>query len=138
KEEKLLVGDAPTIKDDIRHFREIFLGEADPSTQIAEFNRRLEQNLALGLVSGDMLTFTLRRITDNIREGSKPAEIGPRCLAFYRSVWRGISTSKVLGPADFEGKIMNEFISLILHLPPAREVLVLARHILSSVSRSQL
>ena len=137
-EEKSLDNGARTIREGVFHFRQIFSCESDPDSQITEFSRKLEQNLALGLVSGDTLAFALHQITKCIRDGSKSAEIEPLCHTFYSSVWRGICASKVLGPVDFEGNVLNEFIGLLSYLPSTREVQVLAHHILSSVSSSQL
>lgn len=138
-EAKFLVDGTPCIEEDIRLFLDIISTESDPDAHIESFNRRLEQNLTLGLVSCPLLAFALRRVTDKLREQSKnPHLVQARCFAFYNSVWRGISTSKVLGPVDFEGNIINELVDLISCLPSSGDVHVLAQSILSSVSRSQL
>ena len=138
-EQKLLMDSACTIEENIRGFRAAISSESDPDTYIANFNRRLEQSLTLGLVSGSLLDYTLHHVPDDLREVSKNIHIAhARCFAFYDSVWRGISASKVLGPVDFEGETINQLVDLLSCLPSSSEVQRLALRIVSSVSSSQL
>lgn len=138
-EEKCLVDGTPSVEEDVRRFRELLTGQSDADTQILAFNRRLEQNLTLGLVSSDLLAFTLRQVTDDLRKASKRPDIAQaRCLAFYSSVWSGITNSKVFGPVDFDGKTIDKFIDHLSCLPSTGEVQSLVHHITSSLSISQL
>lgn len=137
-QEKFLVTGETTFEEDVRRFREMIRSEPEPDIQIGHFNARLKQSLTLGLVPSEMLSLILRRVTEDVHESSKNLKLAQdRCLTFYSVVWDGISASKVLRPADFEGKILNEFVCLLSGLPATGEVQSLAHSILCSASTPQ-
>lgn len=138
-QENILREFSSTFKEDVRRFRYTISHQSHPDIYIASFNRKLEHELTLGLVSEDLLSFALRRITDDLCERSANLDTArARCLSFYHTVWRGISASKVLRPVDFEGKFINELIELLSCLPSSNEVQILAQQIVISISSSQL
>ncbi|QSZ29955.1 hypothetical protein DSL72_004473 [Monilinia vaccinii-corymbosi] len=125
------------------------------------FGEKLEQSLTLGLVTSDLLSSTLQAVTDvivefssgccSITEDSAQKNLGIRghpcgngvdvtkqLLAFYTRIWRGIVSCKILKPADFESKVMGEYLSLLARLPSTREIQLLISEILPSLSASQL
>jgi hypothetical protein len=139
QQERRLADGAPSVEEEVRHFREMIRSESDPEMQIADFNQRFKQSLTLGLVPGDTLAFALQQVTDALRGASKHPEVAQaRCLAFYNAVWDGISASKVLRLVDFKGEVISEFADLLSCLPSTNGAQILAHRIICSASISQL
>ncbi|TEY55759.1 hypothetical protein BOTCAL_0228g00160 [Botryotinia calthae] len=125
------------------------------------FGKRLQQSLTLGLVTSDLLSNSLQTVNNvlvDIHSGSYSntkgssrqspktddnlygggADAAKKLLAFYRQVWDGIVSCKVLTPADFDSKVMAEYLSLLANLPSTNETQLLVSEILPSLSAIQL
>jgi hypothetical protein len=138
-EERTLVEGIPTMEEDVRRFRETLRSKSDLDSHIADFNQSLKQSLTLGLASSELVEHIIRQVTEDLQEVSKNHEVArARYLAFYNAIWDGITASRVLRPIDFDGKVINEFLSLLSRLPSTREVQTLAHRILCSMSVVQL
>lgn len=127
----------------------------------SSFSKKLEHSLSLGLVSSDLLSSTLQAITDVLMEFSggrvsdtedyikkiikmrgrsrgAQFDVTTQLLVFYTRVWNGIMSCKVLKPADFESKVMGEYLSLLGRLTSTKKTQLLVSKILPSLSVSQL
>lgn len=127
------------------------------------FGEKLQQSLMLGLVSSDLLSSALQKVTDvlvdisrglysisdiehsdeqisDIRDNYCGNDFGlnERLLAFYARVWKGILSCKILKPADFHSKVMGEYLCLLANLPSTTQTQLLTSEVLPSLSASQL
>ncbi|THV49575.1 hypothetical protein BGAL_0188g00110 [Botrytis galanthina] len=159
RESTELKGDWNTEKKKDRHQQ--LVGPKKALKLCVSFGKRLQQSLTLGLVTSDLLSNSLRTVTNvlvDIYSGSYSNAKGSsrqspktedsfcggdtdavkKLLAFYRQVWDGIVSCKVLTPADFDSKVIAEYLSLIADLPSTNETQLLVSEILPSLSALQL
>ncbi|KAF7895634.1 uncharacterized protein EAF01_009596 [Botrytis porri] len=154
-----LKGDWNTEKTKGRH-QQLF-GPKKALKLCVSFRKRLQQSLTLGLVTSDLLSNSLRTVTNvlvDIHSGSYSnakgssrqcptthaclrggdADAAKELLTFYQQVWDGIVSCNVLTPADFDSKVIAEYLSLIADLPSTNETQLLVSEILPSLSAVQL
>ncbi|TGO27912.1 hypothetical protein BPAE_0035g00550 [Botrytis paeoniae] len=159
RESTKMKGDWNTEKKKGRHQQ--LVGPKKALKLCVSFGKRLQQSLTLGLVTSDLLSNSLRTVTNvlvDIHSGSysnakgssrqspktedffcgRDADAAKKLLVFYRQVWDGIVSCKVLTPADFDSKVIAEYLSLIADLPSTSETQLLVSEILPSLSAVQL
>jgi hypothetical protein len=119
--------------------RELEACTNDRSIIYNKFSQRIEQSLALGLVSEDTLKHIFKAVPEMImRLEFDPAKAHSHCLHLYQAVWNGLETCKVLPIEMIHGKTLGRFLDLIRQLPLTTEVQILAARILRSTCRVQL
>lgn len=131
-----------TVEDDIRQFREdinVTSGKRNIRKLSADFAAQLKQSFSLGLVSSETFGYILQHISTDIIE-SFPNEkyTDYLLLAFYNTIWEGITASKVFRPMDFDAEVMNRLVYRLAAMPVTKGVQTLAHRVLRSLSDVQL
>ncbi|KAH8815074.1 hypothetical protein F5884DRAFT_895022 [Xylogone sp. PMI_703] len=104
-----------------------------------EFNKKLKHALILGLVSSDALKVLLLKTADILCTTSTDVtSTDSRRMDLYNAIWGGIISSKVVGPADFDGDVLATLVLLLSQIPSTTDVQSMAREILTSASNDQL
>ncbi|KAJ8059365.1 hypothetical protein OCU04_012318 [Sclerotinia nivalis] len=151
--------DQKTKKNKSRHRQ---LAESTKALKLClSFGEKLQQSLTLGLVTSDLLSKSLRTVTNvfmEIGSGSFSdttsstkeslnmedcfrgfsSGVTEQILAFHKLVWDGIVSCKVLEPADFDSGVVGEYLLLLAALPSTKETQLLISEILPSLSAVQV
>jgi hypothetical protein len=145
KPEEFMLGDrgdcVTKIEDNLGTFKESL--KASPADRIQalcnSFNQSFKQSLILGLIPEQMLSESLRYVTDAIREVTVDKLLADsHCLSFYKATWDGIMECKVLCPADLGSDFLDKLLVLLgeLHCTPA--VQYLAIDVIRATSQDQV
>ncbi|CAD6445718.1 2f6460c3-4e06-47d9-9735-4e6b909ab3cf-CDS [Sclerotinia trifoliorum] len=125
------------------------------------FGEKLQQSLTLGLVTSDLLSKSLRAVTNvfmeigsgsfsdtknSTKEGLNTEDcfrgvssgVTEQIIAFHKFVWDGIVSCKVLEPADFDSGVVGEYLLLLAALPSTKETQLLISEVLPSLSAVQV
>lgn len=128
-------------RKDLKKFRlQLSAAHADaiPAT-CDKFYRELKQSMALGLVSEELMSLSLRYLTKHLGRVSKDRKLVTSLrLAFYLAVWEGLKACRVMGPLDVKGSTLNRLVLLSSRLEQCQPALALAYDIVCASSVAQL
>ncbi|RDL34640.1 uncharacterized protein BP5553_07768 [Venustampulla echinocandica] len=104
-----------------------------------KFNKRLRRNFRQGEVSDTTLQVIVGpAVTNELRAVlADPMLSEQHRLALYQTVWNGMSTSKTIQLADFDGVILDELLCRLSELTITPEVYTMASSIIRSASIAQ-
>lgn len=130
-----------SIEDEVRTFRESL--KTSPVNRVQtlcdSFNDSFRQNLALGLVSEDVLCTSLQQVTEDIQALTTDDMLtASRCQLFYMATWEGIKACTVLRPVDLGSGALKRLLLMVGQLPSTQAVQILAVDIIQTACPDQL
>lgn len=134
-------GPFTSIEDNLRMFAESLKASSTDRLQTLcdSFNHNFRQDLALGLVSEDIICTSLQYVTKAIRETTTDNSLAASCcLSFYMTAWDGITACRVLRPVDLGGNLLGKFLVLLGDLPCTTAIQALAIDIMQAASQDQI
>jgi hypothetical protein len=134
--------DTISIEEDIINFRRTILAaSSDKLLDICnDFNKRFNQSLRLGLVSGPTMHSALNTISQDVRLAFSESGLADtqRLLSFYQAFWDGVLGCKVLQPVDLDARLLNRFLFYLRGLPTSMETQALFHSVMRTASVPQL